>query len=185
MKTTKHAVFNICKFIALTAVVFVCCMLLGTKESTFRNASAGEKEKAAKKDGKAAKRACLTGVVHFQNGSPVPGGTIRLDFGKKGIAAAGLDAKGAFYFGNLPVGKARVAIETESVKERHLPLRFGKLSAQAKKLKEKLDKTVKELRGGKTRYVPIPKKYTEFKKSGLTIAVRAGKNHQTFIVKKK
>ncbi len=131
-------------------------------------------------------RAQFTGTVSEPGGKMVSGGTIRLDFGAQGIATAPIDPRGSFVFRNLPVGDARIAVETRSAKQGKQPPRFAQVPEEAAKALKAYDAMVANSTGAKDRaaYMPIAPKYAEFDKSGLTIHLNAGKNHKNIIVEK-
>ena len=103
-----------------------------------------------------------TGEVHgtvMHNGKPVTAGSVKF-FPEGGgePVAAGLGPDGSYRATGIPVGQARVAVET----------------IQFKNLTPPPPGIAKQLGGPRTRYVPIPDKYEKPDRSGLTFEVEEG-----------
>jgi hypothetical protein len=104
------------------------------------------------------------------DGKPLPGGTIIFQDSKKHAVAAEIK-DGEYTATGVPVGDVKVAVDTNSLKGKAEMLVGGiKLSdqeaaARAQQAKEML-----------ARYRPIPGKYADPEKSGLTTKVNGGTN---------
>jgi hypothetical protein len=98
----------------------------------------------------AKKTGTIMGKVTYK-GKPLPGGTVTFHPAKGKAITGIIQPDGTYAVKDVPLGPAKVAIETESVKP--------KPGAAPK--------------GGK--YIPIPAKYASPKTSGLTYMVAAGK----------
>ena len=120
---------------------------------------------AAACSGPPARTATVTGRVTFGQG-PLPGGRVLIKAlapdPQVMVASAMIEPDGTFTFTGAPVGPTQIAVETESVKLLVQSWEGGPANCPFKQ-------------------VEIPKKYTAFDTSGLTLEVRPGK--QEFNVK--
>jgi hypothetical protein len=103
---------------------------------------------------KAGKTGIVEGKTTF-NGQPLKGGTISFHIADGTMVTTKIKADGTFRATSVPVGKARVTIETESAKP-------------------------KEKNKDATMYVKIPQKYAGANTSGLEVVVAAGKQTTDF-----
>jgi hypothetical protein len=115
------------------------------------------------------KTASVSGKVLYK-GVPLPGGTVTFH-PTKGKAVTGvIQSDGTYEALGVPVGEARLTVETASVKAG--PAKEPKLKTAPK------DKGLPAKGGGAApRYVPIPQLYADVKTSALTVEVKPGKNN--------
>lgn len=111
----------------------------------------------AEKDKPADKTGTVSGKVVYQ-GQPLPGGTITFVPAKGKPVTVAIDADGNYKATAVPVGAARIAVETASLKPGRKPPK---------------DKKIPGDQGGK--YLRIPEKYGNPKTSGLTLEIQSGK----------
>ena len=119
------------------------------------------------------------GTVYFR-GEPLRGGTIHFVRSKKDKTSLWIRANGT-YSGEIPVGPARVAVETDSVKYTDRDTMFRKWQERnpnlARKKQPKLDLP---LSAPRMVYTQIPDRYCDPEKSGLTFEVQGGEQKQDF-----
>ncbi len=116
-------------------------------------------------DKPATPRGSIAGKVTF-NGKPLPGGTVGFHPEKGKAIVAALQPDGTYAVKELPVGKYRVTIETESAKPR---------------VKDEAPPKEKEApKGGAPKYVPIPPVYGRAQTTPLVVEVVEGKQNHDF-----
>jgi hypothetical protein len=92
-------------------------------------------------------------------GKPVTAGMVKFAPEEGEAVSTGLGPDGSYRATDVPVGRARVAVET---------LMFKNLTPPPPAI-------AKQLGGPRTKYVPIPEKYERPDSSGLTVEVERGK----------
>jgi hypothetical protein len=97
--------------------------------------------------------ASVQGKVLFK-GLPLPGGTITFHPDKGGAVIAPLHVDGTYTFKELPAGKYKVTIETETAKPDA--------------------KDAKDAKKDGAKYVPIPRQYADPKRTPLVVEVTKG-----------
>lgn len=111
------------------------------------------------------------GYVYYQ-GRPLQGGIIHFLQGEKRLAALWINSAG-IYSGEIPVGEASVAIETESVKFRDRDYMLKKWQEKNPGLAKKKKKDV-PVPMPKLIYQEIPERYSDPALSGLNVTVAEG-----------
>jgi hypothetical protein len=126
----------------------------------------------------------VAGTVTF-GGKPLSGGTIHFvrDGGKKTVLW--IRANGT-YSGEVPLGPARVAIETESAKYKDRDRMMDAWEEQAgpsfvQKKQRRLPFTPKP--GSRVAYVKIPTKYSSPSRSGFRVEIIPGRQQLDFDLK--
>lgn len=106
----------------------------------------------------------VSGKVSYK-GAPVTGGSIKFTFDGGKEDSGGIDQRGNYSLQVTSHGKARVSIETESIKG-------AGVDALAPPGGEKLN--VPAMPGGEYTYVQIPARYADPGSSNLTVDVKTG-----------
>jgi hypothetical protein len=119
------------------------------------------------------------GKVIFK-GEPLPGGTIHFIHSKTSKTSLWIQSNGT-YSGEIPVGAAKVAIETESVKYTDRDTMLKKWRERNPGLAGKKQRSL-DLPADLPRlvYTPIPDRYSDPDKSGLTYEVTEGAQRHDF-----
>jgi hypothetical protein len=112
-------------------------------------------------------KGALKGSVTYKS-SPVTGGGMTFyDQKDKQIGGGTIDENGNYIAVGLPVGKMKVTIETDSAKQ------------TGRKLSPAEERALKDKKGvapsqNKLKYVKIPPKYSDKKKTTLTVEIKGG-----------
>ena len=116
----------------------------------------------------------VNGIINYK-GIPVTGGLITLHFDGSKQFPGSIDAAGKFAVQNLPTGKAKVTIDTESIKNVGVP---KMQSLPGGNMKDAMP----QMPGGTvaTSYMKIPAKYADVQKTDLTMDVQSGPQTKNF-----
>jgi hypothetical protein len=129
----------------------------------------------------------VSGKVSYK-GQPVRGGTVSIFPAKGGFKQAQIQEDGSYIITKVPVGQATLTVETESAKPSStMPMQAqGAAGYYAKMPKleappgadpsQAMPAAVRQEQKDPKRYVPIPDKYRDPQKSGLSLTVKGGKN---------
>jgi hypothetical protein len=118
-------------------------------------------------------RGDVTGKVNL-DGKPLPAGVIVFRNGRKPVVSAEIK-DGDYTASGVPAGDVKVAVETNSIKDTAERLMAGvnprekNPGPRAQQAKEMMAK-----------YRPIPERYADLEKSGLTLKVNTGSNQKNF-----
>jgi hypothetical protein len=122
------------------------------------------------------------GTVYFQD-RPLPGGTIHFVRSKADKTSLWIRGDGT-YSGEIPVGQAKVAVETESVKFTDRDTMFKLWRDKNPSLAGKKQKRLDVPRDApKMVFTRIPDAYANPETSGLTCEVVAGEQKQDFTLR--
>jgi hypothetical protein len=121
--------------------------------------------------------ATVSGKVSYK-GQPLKGGVVSI-FPEKGGGAqrASIEADGTYKISKVPVGPAKITVDTSSLRpvpQKSLPGPYANAPKEA---------LPKDLQGDPEHYVPIPDHYADPDKSGLTLDVKSGKNNHDIDLK--
>jgi hypothetical protein len=119
--------------------------------------------------------ATVSGKVSYQ-GKPLSGGTVTL-IPEQGVPLTGaIKPDGSYSIAKVPFGRVKVAVETKSAQSKQpsgviqLPAPIRQKTAQLPKELENPNNTQET-----SRYIPIPDRYSDPDKSGLSFVVEKSK----------
>jgi hypothetical protein len=138
-----------------------------------------------------ASKGTISGKVLYR-GKPLPGGTvIFLPAVGTGAFSSPIQEDGSYSLTQVPPGEVKITVETES--ENPAPHKTSEDTTKARKYIESMRKKMEEEMPGegrtpprlpsKARYVPIPAKYKDPEKSGMTYTVTGGKQTLDIVLK--
>lgn len=121
----------------------------------------------------------VSGKVSYK-GKPVLGGTVSFAPEKGGVMRSPIEEDGSFKISNIPPGKTKIMVETESFRPLSANVggrRGGGSGVSADFMKQNIEKMNPQGADPSRakRYVPIPKDYGDPSKSTLTYDVKSGK----------
>ena len=109
----------------------------------------------------------VSGTVRFQ-GQPLPSGTVHFHGADGRVEHSLISADGTYTVTNAPIGIVRITVQSHGAAPPKMPSSGGKAPTPPPEIAPRTEDR------RDTKYVPIPPRYKDPEKSGLTYTVSAG-----------